>query len=59
MPGCPHCGKPVKAEWKFCPFCAKSTVTKPAKRGSKKIEPARAGRELPAASNVAEFKNKK
>jgi len=57
--GCPHCGKPVKAEWKFCPFCAKSTVTKPAKRGSKKIEPARAGRELPAASNVAEFKNKK
>jgi type IV pilus assembly protein PilB len=54
--GCPHCGKPVKAEWKFCPFCAKSTEVKRGKRGSKKIEPTRRGRELPAPSNVAEFK---
>jgi type II secretory ATPase GspE/PulE/Tfp pilus assembly ATPase PilB-like protein len=51
--GCPHCGKPIKTEWKFCPFCAKSTA--PGKRGSKKIEPPRRGRELPV-SNVAEFK---
>jgi type IV pilus assembly protein PilB len=54
--GCPHCGKAVKPEWKFCPFCARSTETKPAKRRSKKLEPTRRGRELPAPSNVAEFK---
>jgi type IV pilus assembly protein PilB len=54
--GCPHCGKAVKPEWKFCPFCAKSTETKPARRRSKKLEPTRRGRELPAPSNVAEFK---
>jgi len=51
--GCPHCGKPVKAEWKFCPFCAKSTA---ARRSSKKLQESRPARELPAASNVAEFK---
>ena len=54
--GCPHCGKAVKPEWKFCPFCAKSTETKPARRRSKKLEPTRSGRELPAPSNVADFK---
>ena len=54
--GCPHCGKPVKPEWKFCPFCAKSTETRPARRRSKKLEPTRRGRELPAPGNVAEFK---
>jgi type IV pilus assembly protein PilB len=52
--GCPHCGKPVKAEWKFCPFCTKSTAS--ARRSAKKLQPSRPARELPAASNVAEFK---
>ena len=52
--GCPHCGKPIKAEWKFCPFCTKSTAS--ARRSSKKLQQSRPGRELPAASNVAEFK---
>ncbi len=54
--GCPHCGKPVKPGWKFCPFCARSTAGRPARRRAKRLEPTRPGRELPAASNVAEFK---
>jgi type IV pilus assembly protein PilB len=53
--GCPHCGKPVDPEWKFCPYCARDTAAK----GSKPRKSRLRGREipeLPAASNVAEFK---
>ena len=53
--GCPHCHRPVQSGWKFCPYCAKSTDTaSPGKR--KKLREQRQMRELPAATNVAEFK---
>ena len=54
--GCPHCHRPIQSGWKFCPYCAKNTdTTAPAKRG-KKLREQRPMRELPAATNVAEFK---
>ena len=55
--GCPHCHRPIQNGWKFCPYCAKSTETaSPGRRGSKKLREQRQMRELPAATNVAEFK---
>jgi type IV pilus assembly protein PilB len=55
--GCPHCNKPVQPGWKFCPYCAKSTDPATAKRGgAKRLRSQRELPELPAASNVAEFK---
>jgi type IV pilus assembly protein PilB len=56
--GCPHCQKPVQPGWKFCPYCAKSTDPATARKGggaTKKFKQ-RELPELPAASNVAEFK---
>jgi hypothetical protein len=47
----------VQPGWKFCPFCAKSTDAESGKRSaSKRIRNKRELPELPAASNVAEFK---
>ena len=56
--GCPHCNKPVQQGWKFCPYCAKSTDPATAKKGggAKRLRTQRELPELPAASNVAEFK---
>jgi type IV pilus assembly protein PilB len=55
--GCPHCHRPIQSGWKFCPYCAKNTETASAgKRGSKRLREQRQMRELPAATNVAEFK---
>jgi type II secretory ATPase GspE/PulE/Tfp pilus assembly ATPase PilB-like protein len=55
--GCPHCHRPIQSGWKFCPYCAKNTETAAAgKRGSKRLREQRQMRELPAATNVAEFK---
>ncbi|MBI4886636.1 MAG: Flp pilus assembly complex ATPase component TadA [Acidobacteria bacterium] len=56
--GCPHCNRPIRPEWKFCPFCAKSTSLTP-KRPSRGLGSRRPVPELPAATNIAEFKNKK
>ena len=56
--GCPHCHRPLQAGWKFCPYCAKNTETAApgARRSSKKLKEQRPMRELPAPTNVAEFK---
>ena len=55
--GCPHCQRPVQVGWKFCPYCAKSTDPAVVRKGpSKKFKQHRDLPELPAASNVAEFK---
>ena len=53
--GCPHCHRPLQSGWKFCPYCAKSTDAAQGKR-AKKLREQRQMRELPAATNVAEFK---
>ena len=52
--GCPHCNKPMQSGWKFCPYCAKSTDAA-SKKGGRRLRQ-RELPELPAASNVAEFK---
>ena len=55
--GCPHCNRPLQPGWKFCPFCAQNTdVTASRKPQRGKLKQKRALPELPAASNVAEFK---
>jgi type IV pilus assembly protein PilB len=55
--GCPFCHKPQQAGWKFCPYCAKNTETAGAgKKASRKLRDHPKMRELPAATNVAEFK---
>lgn len=53
--GCPHCHRPQQPGWKFCPYCTKSI--EPAKKGGPQRR-LRKGemRELPAATNIAEFK---
>jgi type IV pilus assembly protein PilB len=53
--GCPHCGKPLQSGWRFCPYCAKSAEGTPSRR-PRKLRDQRQRRELPAATNVAEFK---
>jgi hypothetical protein len=54
--GCPHCQRPLQPGWKFCPYCAKSTDPAAVRRGAKRFKQQREVPELPAASNVAEFK---
>jgi type II secretory ATPase GspE/PulE/Tfp pilus assembly ATPase PilB-like protein len=55
--GCPHCGRTLQPGWKFCPFCTMSTdADTKGKAASKRIKNKRDLPELPAASNVAEFK---
>jgi type IV pilus assembly protein PilB len=54
--GCPHCGRTLQPGWKFCPFCTKSTDVDSSKKASSKRIKKRDLPELPAASNVAEFK---
>jgi type IV pilus assembly protein PilB len=54
--GCPHCRRPIQAEWKFCPYCAKSTSVSGAKKLSRRLTTRRSMPELPAGRNVAEFK---
>ena len=54
--GCGHCGRPMQPDWKFCPYCAKGSEAAAPKRGAKKLGSRRGGSELPAPSNVAEFK---
>jgi type IV pilus assembly protein PilB len=54
--GCPHCGKPMQQGWKFCPYCAKSADAASSKKHSRRLRQQRELPELPAASNVAEFK---
>src|SRR5205085_10879832 len=54
--GCPHCHRPQQAGWKFCPYCAKSTDVQGGGKRAKKLREQRQMRELPAATNVAEFK---
>ena len=52
--GCRHCGRPMQPDWQFCPYCAKGAAA--SRRGSRKLGSKRAAPELPAASNVTEFK---
>jgi hypothetical protein len=52
---CPTCNRILQAEWKFCPYCPKGTALAPPKRASRRVT-SRKLPELPAASNVAEFK---
>jgi type IV pilus assembly protein PilB len=52
--GCPKCGRSLQAGWQFCPYCTTSTAAKPSK---KQLRDQRKTPELPASSNVAEFKN--
>ena len=54
--GCLHCHKPMQAGWKFCPYCAKNSEIGRGKSQPKKLRHHREVPELPAASNVAEFK---
>ena len=54
--GCLHCHKPMQAGWKFCPYCAKNSEIGRGKSQIKKLRHQREMPELPAASNVAEFK---
>ena len=53
--GCPHCNRPMQSGWKFCPYCAKSTEAA-SKKSARRLRQHRELPELPAASNVAEFK---
>jgi type II secretory ATPase GspE/PulE/Tfp pilus assembly ATPase PilB-like protein len=57
--GCPHCRKPLEPGWKFCPYCAKSSEAPTARKTSTRKLKNKQVRELPAPSNVAEFKNAK
>ncbi|MEQ1573345.1 MAG: ATPase, T2SS/T4P/T4SS family [Vicinamibacterales bacterium] len=50
--GCPHCSRPLQPGWKFCPYCANKTEAGSRRR----LRSQRDIRELPATSNVAEFK---
>jgi len=56
--GCPHCGRALQPGWNFCPYCARSTESKKSVKRLRDREardvPER--RELPPATNVAEFK---
>jgi type IV pilus assembly protein PilB len=54
--GCPHCHRPLQTGWKFCPYCAKNAETASPGKRAKKLREQRQMRELPAATNVAEFK---
>jgi len=55
--GCPHCSRPLQPGWKFCPFCAQTTDLSQTRRPARgKLRQKRELPELPAASNVAEFK---
>jgi type IV pilus assembly protein PilB len=49
--GCSKCGRPQQPGWKFCPYCATTTVH----HGGKPLRSRRRVSELPA-SNIAEFK---
>lgn len=53
--GCPHCRKPIKPEWQFCPYCAKSTSAVPVNNGPRKLASKRLPA-LPPATNIAAFK---
>jgi len=53
--GCAHCGRPMQPDWKFCAYCARGAETA-ASRRSKKLASLQGVSELPAASNIAEFK---
>jgi type II secretory ATPase GspE/PulE/Tfp pilus assembly ATPase PilB-like protein len=55
--GCPHCGRALQPGWKFCPFCAQTTDISQMRRPQRgKLRQKRELPELPAATNVAEFK---
>jgi type IV pilus assembly protein PilB len=55
--GCPHCHRPLQTGWKFCPYCAKSAeAARPRAAAGRGLRKPRQVPELPAASNVAEFK---
>jgi type IV pilus assembly protein PilB len=56
--GCPHCNRPLQPGWKFCPYCARSAETSAKKTGGTRRLKKGEIRELPAATNVAEFKQK-
>ena len=51
---CPGCGRGLQPGWTFCPYCARGTEPRSARR----LRERHLHRELPAASmtNVAEFK---
>jgi type IV pilus assembly protein PilB len=51
---CPHCHRPMQAGWKFCPYCTKSTEA--TTKRPRRLREQRQMRELPPATNVAEFK---
>jgi len=56
--GCPHCGRALQPGWQFCPYCARTTDVKRTGGGNKRLKDreGKERRELPAATNVAEFK---
>jgi rRNA maturation endonuclease Nob1 len=49
---CPGCGRGLQPGWTFCPYCARGTEP----RTERRLRERREARELPAATNVAEFK---
>jgi type IV pilus assembly protein PilB len=49
---CPGCGRGLQPGWSFCPYCARGTEP----RHERKLRERRDARELPAMTNVAEFK---
>ena len=51
---CPTCNRALQAEWKFCPYCPRGAALASPRRARKLAS--RQLPELPAASNVAEFK---
>ena len=52
---CPTCNRILQADWKFCPYCPKGAALEAPKRASRRVA-SRKLPELPAGSNVAEFK---
>ena len=54
--GCPHCHRPLQPSWKFCPYCAESAGKSATAKSPRRLKKKREVRELPAPSNVAEFK---
>ena len=49
---CPGCSRSLQPGWTFCPYCARGTEA----RSDRRLRERKVARELPAASNVTEFK---
>jgi type IV pilus assembly protein PilB len=54
--GCQKCGRSLQPGWQFCPYCTATAAPK-ATKSKKQLREQKRTLELPAAPNVAEFKN--